>query len=68
MRIASEWSEPLIILLVCVSPAVPLHSQCYDAQRLQSGLFTAPLLRHLHGHCVVCYTVQGWLFFIVIIP
>ena len=50
------------------SPAVPLHSRCYDAQHLKSGLFTAPLLRHLHGHCVVCYTVQCWLVFVVIIP
>ena len=45
-----------------------LHSRCYDAQHLKSGLFTAPLLRHLHGHCVVCYTVQCWLVFVVIIP
>lgn len=44
-----------------------LHSRCYDAQHLKSGLSTAPLLRHLHGHCVVCYTVQCWLVFVMII-
>lgn len=44
-----------------------LHSRCYDAQHLKSGLPAAPLLRHLHGHCVVRYTVQCWLVFVVII-
>lgn len=44
-----------------------LHSRCYDAQHLKSWLSTAPLLRHLHGHCVVCYTVQCWLVFVMII-
>lgn len=69
MRIASEWPQPLAILSVCVRVLLSLlHSRCYDAQHLKSGLLAAPLLRHLHGHCVVCYTVQGWLVFIVIIP
>lgn len=69
MRIASERPQPLIILSVCVRvPLSLLHSRCYDAQHLKSGLLTAPLLRHLHGHCVVCYTVQCWLVFVMIIP
>lgn len=25
-------------------------------------------LRHLHGHCVLCYTVEGLLFLLVILP
>lgn len=24
-------------------------------------------LRHLHGHCVVCYTVERWLVFVAVI-
>lgn len=69
MRIASERPRPLVVLSVCVRVLLSLlHSRCYDAQHLKSGLFTAPLLRHLHGHCVVCYTVQCWLVFVVIIP
>lgn len=69
MRIASERPWPLVILSVCIRVLLSLlHSRCYDAQHLKSGLFTAPLLRHLHGHCVVCYTVQCWLVFVVIIP
>lgn len=69
MRIASEQPQPLIILSVCIRVLLSLlHSRCYDAQHLKSRLLAAPLLRHLHGHCVVYYTVQGWLVFIMIIP
>lgn len=25
-------------------------------------------LRHLHGHCVLCYTIEGLLFLLVILP
>lgn len=69
MRIASERPQPPVhsVSLIRVLLSL-LHSRCYDAQHLKSGLFTAPLLRHLHGHCVVCYTVQCWLVFVMIIP
>lgn len=66
MRIASGRGHTSR-LRVRVLPSL-LHSRCYDAQHLKSGLFAAPLLRHLHGHCVVCYIVQCWLLFIVIFP
>lgn len=70
MRIASERprGHPSFCQSASESCCPFLHSRCYDAQHLKSGLFTAPLLRHLHGHCVVCYTVQCWLVFVVIIP
>lgn len=54
--------------------------RCYDAQHLQSGAAAAtvvmptprcvntPTLRHLHGHCVVCYTVQCRLVLVVVVP
>lgn len=45
-----------------------LHSRCYVAQHLKSGaLPVSGPLRHLHGHCVVCYTVEGWLVFVMVI-
>lgn len=45
----------------CPSSVLPslLHSWCYEAP---------PLLRHLHGHRVVCYTAERWLVLVVVLP
>lgn len=43
-------------------------SRCYVAQHLESGPLPVSVpLRHLHGHCVVCYTVERWLVFVAVI-
>ena len=50
------------------NPAVRLHSGCYVTQHLKNGpLPVSAPLRHLHGHCVVCYTIEGWLVFIMVV-
>lgn len=46
-------------------PDATMHSTYRVDSRLP--LPNLLLLRHLHGHCVVCYTVQRWLVFVVII-
>lgn len=44
------------------------YSRCYVTQHLMSGPLPASVrLRHLHGHCVVCYTIERWLVFVAVI-
>lgn len=52
----------------CQSPAVPFAFLML--RRTAPEEWTPPCLcplRHLHGHCVVCYTVEGWFVFIMVI-